>query len=94
MEHFEAELSLLFRQIEIFKISASERRLRHRELKKGKIMREFDTGDILVVGNQVMSSIKYGVSHKLVFKTKVTYIVTKKATTGSYWFQHLIFCKG
>ena len=36
--------------------------LRHRELrKKGKIMREFDTGDLVLVRKQVKLSRKYGV---------------------------------
>ena len=43
-----------FRQIEIFKIQVSERRLRHRELRnKEKIIREFDKGGILLVIRQV-----------------------------------------
>ena len=48
-----------------------ERRHSHRELRnKGKLTREFYTGDIVVVRKQVKSSIKNGVSKKLVFKTK------------------------
>ena len=51
-------------------------RLRHRRLrKKGKLVREFDTGDLLVIRKQVGSSRKYVISHKLVFKTKVPYRV-------------------
>ena len=36
-------------------------------------MREFDTGDIVVVMKQVKSNRKDGVYQKLVFKTKGTY---------------------
>ena len=57
--HFEAASPLLFRKIEMFNILVSMRSLRHRELRnKGKIMREFDTGEMMVVRNQVNSSRK------------------------------------
>ena len=68
MDYFEAVSPLLCRQIELFKILLYERRLRHRELRnKRKLMREFDTGYIVVVRKQAKSSRKYGASHKLVF---------------------------
>ena len=55
----------------MFNILVSERVLRLRELcNKVNIMREFDTRDIVVVRNQVKSIRYYGVSQKLVFKTK------------------------
>ena len=47
-------------------------------------MRKFDTGDLVVVSKQVKSSIKYGIAHILVFKTKVPYRVLDKATPSSY----------
>ena len=73
MYHFEDAYPLLFRQIELFKILVYESRLRHRELlKKGNIMRKFETGDLLVVRKQVKSIIKYGIAHKLLFKKKGT----------------------
>ena len=65
----------MFRQRDLFKILISERRIRHRELlNKGNIMREFDTGDIVVVRNQAKSSRKDGVTQKLAFKIEVPYI--------------------
>ena len=43
----------------------------------------------------IVSSIrKYGVAHKLVFKTKGPYRVLEKATPISYWLKRLTFCKG
>ena len=54
-------------------------------------MREFDTGDIVVVRKMVKTSINNGVSHKLLFKTKGPYIVLEKATSISYWLQSLPF---
>ena len=82
----------MFMQRELFNILVSERRLRHRELRnKGKLMREFDTGYLVVVSKQVNSSRKYGISQKLVFKTKVPYIVLEKATPSSFWLQSLPF---
>ena len=48
--HFEAESPLLFRQRELFNIMVYERRLNHRELRnKAKLVRYFDTGDLVVV---------------------------------------------
>ena len=70
-------------------------RLRYRELhNKGKLMREFDTGDIVVVKNHVKSSRKDGVTQKLVFKTKGPYRVLEKAAPSSYWLQSFTFCEG
>ena len=52
--HFESESPLLFIKQELFNILVYERRLRRREIhSKVKIMREFDTGDLLVVSKQV-----------------------------------------
>ena len=63
-------------QIDLFKIQVYERGLRHRELRnKGKLMREFDTGDIVVLVKQLKSSIKDGISQKLALKTKGPYRV-------------------
>ena len=62
------------------------RRLKQRDLSnKGKLIREFDTGDIVVVRKQVKSIINYRVYPKLVFKTKLPYIVPEKATLDLYW---------
>ena len=69
--------------------------MKHRYLRnKGKYMREFYTGDLVVLRKQVKSSIKYGISQKLVFKTKGPYIFLEKATPFSYWIQRLPFCEG
>ena len=59
MDHFEATPPLLFRQIDLFNILVYERRLRHRELRnKEKLMREFDTVELVIVRKQVKSSRK------------------------------------
>ena len=69
MYQCEDESPLLFRQIELFKIMVYERRLRHGELRnKGKLMREFDIGELVEVRKQVKSIRKYGIDQKLVFK--------------------------
>ena len=95
MDYFEAVSPLLCRQIELFKILVYERRLRHRELRnKRKLMREFDTGYIVVVRKQAKLSRRYGISQKLLFKTKGPYRVLEKDTPSSYWLQHLPFCEG
>ena len=66
MYQFEAAPPHLFRQRETFNVLITERRLIHRELRnKVQIMREFDTRDIVLVGNQVKSIRKDGESHKL-----------------------------
>ena len=57
-------------------------------------MREFDTGDLVVLSKQVKSSRKYGVAQELVFKTKGPYIVLEKAKSISCWLQNLPFCEG
>ena len=57
-------------------------------------MKEFDTGDLVVVRNRVKSSKKCGISKKLVLKKKGSYRVLEKATPISYWIQHLPFCEG
>ena len=76
MDHFESEYPFMFIQIELFNILVSERRLRHREIRnKGKIMRNFDTGNLVVVRKKVKSSRKDGVYQKLVLKTKGPYRV-------------------
>ena len=48
----------------------------------------------MVVSKQVNSIRKDRVSQKLIFKTKGTYRVLKKATPISYWLQRLYFCEG
>ena len=69
LDQFETTCALLFRLIELFNIMVSYRSLRHRELRnKGKRMREFDTGDLVVVIKQVKSSRKERTSQKLVFQ--------------------------
>ena len=95
MNHFEAASLLLFRQIDLFNILISERRLRQRDLRnKGKLVREFDTGEIVVVKKQMNSTRNDGLSQKLVFKTKGPYRVLEKATPGSHFLRHLTFCEG
>ena len=65
----------------MYNILVSERRLIHRELRnKGKLMREFETEYLVLVRKQVKSSIKDGMAHILVSKTKVPYMVLEKAT--------------
>ena len=82
MDHFEASYPLMFRQRELFNTMESERRLIHRDLRnKGKIMREFYTGDLLIVRKQVKSIRKYGISQRLVFKTKGPCRVLEKYKT-------------
>ena len=50
MYYFKAASPLMFRQIELFNILVSKKRLRQRELlNKGKLMRGFDIGDLVVV---------------------------------------------
>ena len=61
MDEFEAAYPLLFRQRELFNVLLSERRLRHTDLgNKGKINKEFDTGELLLARKQVKSRKKYG----------------------------------
>ena len=63
--HFEAEVTILFRQRKLFNTLVSERRLRHIYLhNKGKITRGFYTGELVVVRKQVKSIRKDGVSQK------------------------------
>ena len=93
MDKFEASFPLLFRQRELFKTLASERRPRHRDLRnKGKLMRKFYTGDLVVLRKQVKPNIKYGVPHKLVFRTKGYYRFLENYKPRSYWLQRLNFC--
>ena len=95
MYHFEDASPLLFRQIVLFITLVSERRLRHRELQnKDKLMREFHTGDLVVVRKHAKSSRKDGISQKLLFKTKGTYRLLDKDTPIPYWIQRLDFCEG
>ena len=50
--------------------------MKHRALhNKGKIMRKFYTGDLVIVRKQVKSSRKDGIPQKLLFKTKGPYRV-------------------
>ena len=71
LDHFEASYPLIFKQRELFNILISERRLIHREIcNKGNLTKEFDTGDNVLVRKQFKSSRKYGISQKLLFKTK------------------------
>ena len=69
LDHFDAASPLLFRQRDLFNILVYERRLRQRELSnKGKLTREFDTGELVIVRKQVKSSRKDVIAQKLVFK--------------------------
>ena len=71
LERFEAVSLIIFRQRELLNILVSERILIHRELrKKVNLMRYFGTGAIVVVSNQVKSSINYGVAHNIIFKQR------------------------
>ena len=63
-------------------------------MQQKNLMRKFDTGDLVIVRQNVRSSIKDGIEQKLVFKTKGTYIVLEKDTLSSYWIQRLPFCEG
>ena len=82
--NFEDGSPILFIQIEMFNILVSGKRLRHRELRnKVNIIKEFDTGDLVVVIKLVKSSRKYGIAQKLAFKTKLPYRVLEKATPRS-----------
>ena len=45
---------------------------------KSKLIREFNTWDIVVAMNQTRSRKKDGVDHKLLFKTKSPYILLEK----------------
>ena len=86
---------MMFKQREIFNIFLSDRRLIHKEMyKKGKLVRDFDTRDIVVVRKQVNLIVKYGVSHKLSLKTKKPYRVVEKATPISYWVDNFPSCEG
>ena len=65
--HFEAASPLLFIKIDLFNILVSKRRMRHRELgNRDKLMREFDTGDHVVIRKQVNPIRKEGIYQKLV----------------------------
>ena len=69
MDHFEAESPLLFRQIDLFKIIVSERGPIKMYLRnKGKLMREFDIRDLVLLRKQVKSIRKYGIPQKLIKK--------------------------
>ena len=95
MDHFKAASPTLFRQRDLFNILVSERRLSHRKMRnKGKYMREFLIGDLVVVSKRVKSSRKYRIAQKLVFKTKEPYKVLDNATPSSYWHQRFTFCEG
>ena len=60
LDHFEATYPIMFEQRELFNILVYDSGLRHRDMRnKGKMKREFDTGDIVVVRNQVKSTRKY-----------------------------------
>ena len=66
--------------------------MRHRELRNNRnIMREFDTGDLVVVRKQVKSIIKYVTAKKLLLRTKGPYRFLDKATPSSYWIQRFPF---
>ena len=86
MYHFEAASPILFIKREIFNILVSERRFRQRDIcSKVNLVRDFDTGDILLVRKQVNSNINYRVYHKLALKTKGPYRLLEKSTPSSYW---------
>ena len=61
---------------------------------KGKLMRKFDTGELVVVRKQVKSIIKFGIAQKFLFKTKGPYRFLEKVIPISYWFQCFTFCEG
>ena len=79
----------------MFNIVVTERGLRHVELSnKVKIMRELDTGDLVVVRKHIRSSRTYGVVNKLVFKTKRPCRFLEKSTSSSYCLKRFPFCEG
>ena len=85
----------MFIQRELFNILVYERRLRNRDMRnKYKLIREFGTGYIVVLKKQLKSSIKNGVSHKLLSKTKGPKRVLEKNTPISYYIMRLYFCEG
>ena len=90
LDYFESAYLFLFRQRDLFNILVYERRLIHRDLhNKVKLMRDFDTEEIMVVRNQLNSIRKYGVSQKLIFRTKWAYRVLEEDIPISYWLKRL-----
>ena len=71
MDNFDSASPLLFRQRELFNILVYERRPRQREINnKGKLRREFDTEDLVVVRKQVKSNRKEGISQNFYSKQR------------------------
>ena len=61
----------MFRQRELFNILVSKSRLIHRGIcNRGKLRREFDTGEIVVVRKKVNSIRNNDISQKLVLKKR------------------------
>jgi hypothetical protein len=58
-------------------------------------MKEFQSGNLVILGKQVQSSVATGVSAKLVFGTRGPYRVIEKLGNGtSYHIRRLPFMKG
>ena len=87
LECVESNLPVLGKQrAQLLKVINDERRERHRELKNTTLApRQFEKGNIVLVGRQVQSSKEKQTTSKSQFFTKGPYRVLGEATPGSYW---------
>ena len=89
MDYFEAAYPIIFRQTELFNNLVSYRILRHRDLiKKGKIVRYFSIGDIVVVRKQVNSGKKYGVVNLMIQSYVQSYCMTFMSDPISFFLYY------
>ena len=91
----ETNFPLWARQSTMLQILIAERRERHRDLaNRGRTVRQFNVGDLVIVRKQVQSSTEKGIPAKQKFKWKGIYRVVEKLGEKSYNVQKLPTVQG
>jgi hypothetical protein len=79
----------------MLQILIAERREKHRDLaNKGRSIRKFNVGDLVIIRKQVQSDGERGIPAKQKFRWKGIYRIMEKESDKSYWVQKLPTLQG
>jgi hypothetical protein len=95
LSFIETNFPLWAKQSTMLQILIAERREKHRDLaNKGRSVRKFNIGDLVIIRKQVQSDGERGIPAKQKFRWKGIYRVMKKESDKSYWVQKLPTTQG
>jgi hypothetical protein len=91
----ETNFPLWAKQSMMLQILIAERREKHRDLaNKGRSVRKFNIGDLVIIRKQVQSDGERGIPAKQKFRWKGIYRIMDKESDKSYWVQKLPTLQG